>query len=307
MKINTKIRPMTYDRVFKSVLQDRKVRNYLIDMLSNITKIPKAEFKGKIVFKNSELSNIENKEKLKIADLIIELDNSVINLEMNKKLYLGLIDKNDRYLYKIREGMVYQGQKEINFKRIIQINFDYYKLFDDRMIIKFEMIDRKRGLVRSDYVDASNIEIYHVNLKKVEEMYYNKEKLTKLEKELVVMTLDNEKDLKNVTNGDKDLEKVAEKIVTLSREEELAGIYIKEEQDEWIRDRYKEEGLKIGRAEGLKLGIEEGRKKGLEQGLEKGIEKGIKKTAINLLKSNIDISIISSATGLSIEEIKKLK
>ena len=85
-------------------------------MLSNITTIPKEEFEGKIVFKNSELTNKENNEKLKIADLIIELDKSVINLEMNKKLYLGLIDKNDRYLYKIKEGYVYQGQKEIIFK-----------------------------------------------------------------------------------------------------------------------------------------------------------------------------------------------
>lgn len=105
------------------------------------------------------------------------------------------------------------------------------------------------------------------------------------------MTLDNEKDLKEVSNGDKELEKVAKKIVTLSREEELAGIYIKEDQDEWIRDRYKEEGLKMGREEGIKLGIKE----------------GIRETAKKLLKSNVDISIISSATGLSLEDIEKLK
>ena len=279
IKNETRVRPMTYDRVFKSVLQDIKLRYYLIDILSNITKISKEEFKGEIAFKNSELSANENKEKLKIADLIIELNKSVINLEMNKKLYLGLIDKNDRYLYKIKEGLVYQGQKEINFKRIIQINFDNYDLFDERSIIKFEMMDKERGLIRSDYVNASNIEIYHVNLKKIKDMYYNKEKLTKLEKELVIMTLDNEKDLKEVSNGDKELEKVAKKIVTLSREEELAGIYIKEDQDEWIRDRYKEEGIK----------------------------EGIRETARKLLKANVDISVISSATGLSFKEIEKLK
>lgn len=279
--------PMTYDRVFKSVLQDKELRNYLIDILSNITKIPKEEFKGNIVFKNSELSNNENNEKLKIADLIIELDKSVINLEMNKRLYLGLIDKNDRYIYKIKEGIVYQGQKEINFKRIIQINFDNYELFDERTIIKFEMIDKERGIIRSERVKASSIEIYHVNLKNIERMYYNKEKLTKLEKELVIMTLKDEKELKDISKGDKELEKVAKKIVTLSREEELQGIYIKEDQDEWIRDRYKEEGLKLG--------------------IEQGLKQGIKDTAKKLLKSNVDISIISSATGLSKEEIKKLK
>ena len=297
--MKNKIVPMTYDRVFKSVLQAKESRNYLIDILSNITGIPKEEFKGNIVFKNSELYNDEANEKLKIADLIIELDKSVINLEMNKKFYFGLIDKNDRYIYKLKEGLVYPGQKEINFKRIIQINFDNYQLFDERTIIKFEMMDKERGLIRSEFVNASNVEIYHVNLKKIEQMYYNKEKLTKLEKELAIMILNDEEKLKDISKGDKELEKVTKKIVTLSKEEELAGIYIKEEQDEWIRDRYKEEGLKLGKEEGLK----QGRKEGLEEGK----KEGIKETAKNLLKSNVDISIISFATGLSNEEIEKLK
>ena len=297
--MKNKIVPMIYDRVFKSVLQAKESRNYLIDILSNITGIPKEEFKGNIVFKNSELYNDEANEKLKIADLIIELDKSVINLEMNKKFYFGLIDKNDRYIYKLKEGLVYPGQKEINFKRIIQINFDNYQLFDERTIIKFEMMDKERGLIRSEFVNASNVEIYHVNLKKIEQMYYNKEKLTKLEKELAIMILNDEEKLKDISKGDKELEKVTKKIVTLSKEEELAGIYIKEEQDEWIRDRYKEEGLKLGKEEGLK----QGRKEGLEEGK----KEGIKETAKNLLKSNVDISIISFATGLSNEEIEKLK
>ena len=297
--MKNKIVPMTYDRVFKSVLQAKESRNYLIDILSNITGIPKEEFKGNIVFKNSELYNDEANEKLKIADLIIELDKSVINLEMNKKFYFGLIDKNDRYIYKLKEGLVYPGQKEINFKRIIQINFDNYQLFDERTIIKFEMMDKERGLIRSEFVNASNVEIYHVNLKKIEQMYYNKEKITKLEKELAIMILNDEEKLKDISKGDKELEKVTKKIVTLSKEEELAGIYIKEEQDEWIRDRYKEEGLKLGKEEGIK----QGRKEGLEEGK----KEGIKETAKNLLKSNVDISIISFATGLSNEEIEKLK
>ena len=37
--MKNKIIPMTYDRVFKSVLQAKESRNYLIDVLSNITGI----------------------------------------------------------------------------------------------------------------------------------------------------------------------------------------------------------------------------------------------------------------------------
>jgi len=50
---------------------------------------------------------------------------------------------------------------------------------------------------------------------------------------------------------------------------------------------------------------------GLEQGLEKGIQKGIQKKAVDtaraLLKENMSANKISEITGLSVEEIKRLK
>lgn len=57
----------------------------------------------------------------------------------------------------------------------------------------------------------------------------------------------------------------------------------------------KEEGRELGRQEGRQEGIEEGKK---EQAI---------KTAITLLKSNVDLSIISTSTELSVEELEKLK
>ncbi len=48
-------------------------------------------------------------------------------------------------------------------------------------------------------------------------------------------------------------------------------------------------------------------KLGEEKGIEKGVEKANRQTAIKLLNMNMDISIIEEATGLSKEEILKLK
>ena len=63
--------------------------------------------------------------------------------------------------------------------------------------------------------------------------------------------------------------------------------------------------------EGIEKGIEQGIEKGIEQGIEKGIEKGItvgvEKTAINMLKKNMDIDTIMELTGLSEEKIEELK
>ena len=50
-----------------------------------------------------------------------------------------------------------------------------------------------------------------------------------------------------------------------------------------------------------------GRQEGLEEGMEKGMQKMQKQFALNLLKKKTDISFIADTTGLSIEEIKKLK
>ncbi|MDO6994161.1 Rpn family recombination-promoting nuclease/putative transposase [Brachyspira innocens] len=69
-------------------------------------------------------------------------------------------------------------------------------------------------------------------------------------------------------------------------------------------------GNQIMLDEERKLVREEGIKEGIEQGIEKGKEEGIKETQISMAKNmknkNIDISLISELTGLSIEEIEKL-
>ena len=64
-----------------------------------------------------------------------------------------------------------------------------------------------------------------------------------------------------------------------------------------------EEGYKIGYEEGYKIGYEEGYKIGYEEGK----KKNSKKIALNLLEYNTPIDIISESTGLTVEEIKKLK
>ena len=56
-----------------------------------------------------------------------------------------------------------------------------------------------------------------------------------------------------------------------------------------------EKAYKIGYEEGYKIGYEEGKKK------------NSKKIALNLLEYNTPIDIISESTGLTVEEIKKLK
>ncbi len=61
---------------------------------------------------------------------------------------------------------------------------------------------------------------------------------------------------------------------------------------------------------GNQIMLEEERRLGIEEGFKKGIEKGIKEnqilTAKNMKNKNIDISLISDITGLSVNEIEEL-
>ena len=57
-------------------------------------------------------------------------------------------------------------------------------------------------------------------------------------------------------------------------------------------------------------GHQEGRKEGIQEGLEKGRQEGQKRAqqiVSNMFQNNMDISLISKVTGLSQNEIKKLK
>ena len=54
-------------------------------------------------------------------------------------------------------------------------------------------------------------------------------------------------------------------------------------------------------------GLIEGEAKGIEKGIEQGIEQGIEKIAINMLIDNEPLDKISKFTGLSQDEVVKLK
>ena len=70
-----------------------------------------------------------------------------------------------------------------------------------------------------------------------------------------------------------------------------------------IREHIKEEGIQ----EGIQKGIQEGIQKGRQEGRQEGIQKGIQKVVLSMLQEKADISFVSKVTGLSEDEIKKLK
>ena len=85
-------------------------------------------------------------------------------------------------------------------------------------------------ITRDDYIKKQEVEVYNIDLKKVKEKYDNKEVLNKLERYLLVMVLDTVEELREISKGDEVLEKVVDKIIELSKDEEIQKAYIQDIQ-----------------------------------------------------------------------------
>lgn len=111
------------------------------------------------------------------------------------------------------------------------------------------------------------------------------------------------------------IKEAVEELTGMSKDEELrrlAELREKGRRDEYARRQYAiEEGLREGRerglAEGRAEGLAEGRKEGRKEGVKEGKEKEKIDIAKNMLKKNIKVEDICEITGLTKEEIEKIK
>lgn len=286
--MDKKFIPLTYDKMFKMVLLSKEARSYLIDVISLITKIPKDSIKKNITFKNNEHRLSAISEKKKISDLVVDVGNGVINIEMNKDYYDGLLDRNHDYISKIRNNIISEAKTYKDMKRVIQINFDDFNIYKDKTILKFEMRDE------SGIKEGVALESYHVVLPNVRKKYYNKN-ADELIRKLGILVMKNNKELEKLIEENMELRPVGKKMIEISRDEELQGIYDGEEHERKVRNTLI--------ADAIEKGWYEGEEKGIEKGKRQSLEIVVKR----MLKEKINIEIIEKISGLSKREINDIE
>ena len=164
--------------------------------------------------------------------------------------------------------------KEYGFPAI-QVNFDDYDVGKKNKLVYHYSL--KSDEDESFYKDM--IEIFHINLLNVEKISYNEieiNKLSNMERICLMFKTRTRKDMAVLVKGDENLMDFKNIYEEIANDKELVDEYTKEELEK------------------LAYGDESAKK-----------EK--KKIAKNLLNKKVDIDIISSSTGLTIEEIEKLK
>ena len=240
---------------------------------------------------------------------MVRVGRNVINLEMNAKSYLGLVDRNVRYITKAFSELSLSGEDYEDTNIAIQLNFNLDWQYDDREIIKFVLMDPINNIVLPE-----SLQIYNINLLKFHEKYYNNIELSEFERAVTLLTLNKKEDMEKISEGVEGLMEANEEIKKLSENLGIIGVYDYEKQKEWewkqlAKESVKDDLLKI--EEGKKF-IEENSKileekgKALEED-KNSFEKEKKALAKRMLEMNLSIKDIIKTTGLSKKEIEELK
>ena len=273
-----------YDRAFKEVFGKEENKDILKKLLEEILQV---EIE-RIEYLNLE-RNVDNvKVKRKHLDLYLETNIGKIQVEVNTTNSKYVKPRNMSYLCDIYSHHTLVGQEYDQDTLIIQININYGQQ-DEKYIREYRLRDESG----KEYI--KNFIIYEINMEKYMKLWYNKnEKELEKSKYIVMLNLEKE-ELEKLSKKDKVVIKYMKEIERVNENPKFREYMSAEEDNKKIENSLKREWMEEGLAEGIKEGIKEGSYK-------RNIE-----IAKSLLKNKVDIEIITSSTGLSIEELEKLK
>lgn len=310
---NGKVIPANFDPVFKIVMLD--CPNYLAFLVSSFTNIPKERIKGRIRVQNSEHKLSNAKERKKTSDLIIKVDKMLANFEMNNRYFDGLFIRNEAYLGKIEGESLNVSEDYSNMNSFLQVNFNNFSHFKVKSpILKFYYTDMKNRII-----ETGKVKKYHISLPKLKKKYYNGDKLTKIEKALLILSIDKIKDLDEISKGDDDLMEAAKRIKEATFDINTIGLYDAEErrrQEDAMYLAYREKiatrrGYRNGRKAGVEHGYSQGFSQGISEGISQGISQGIEQernSIINaMLNKGLSYDTIAKITNIPNQDIKRMR
>ena len=276
------------------------------DLLENLVNATLSDFNFEEVKDLEIIDPFNLSENIDLKESIIDVkaktkDNKTVIIEFQLCGNKNFVDRIFYYISKNIVNELYEGEDYQEVQKIISINLlDFNLDFGDegKPHRCFKLIDTENQNISLDYIQMHLIEVQRfidiLENSTIEELKNNK-----------LLTWMKFFTSNNLENIEKEL-KEANPIMTKAIEE-----YKRFTSDDKLMRAYAaRDAFLVGQKMMLSRERKEGRLEGIEEGIKKGKLEGIKERNYSIAKSlkqmNMDNASISKATGLSIEEIRKL-
>ena len=267
--------PIVSDTMFKIMLGNESKKKFTAYFLSLILNRDKDLIEENMEFIKNDLDQDKFIEAKRSVDVIIKLDGKLYNIEMNNNKNILSLERNIDYATKLYSSSRKRGTK-YNYDYVFQININnFYFEGEEETIGEYELIninDSTKSL-------TDKLHFMYFYLPKMLEKYYNKDKLTELEKLLLVLNSKEVGEFSDIKEENSIMEDIEKDAYNASSDDEIIGLYDKEEEDEWMR-------------------------KALAY---QAAEKTRKENAINFMKIGTSLTDISKALEIDIKELEKIR
>ena len=270
------------DFVFKNIFGSEKNSKILISFL-NATLKPK-DLITSVEIKNTDLNKGYIEDKFSRLDVKATTSNEeIINIEIQLKNEYNMIKRSLYYWSKLYSEQLNEGEDYSILKRTICINILNFKYLKTR---KFHSAYRLKEIYSNEEL-TEVAEIHFIEIPKLEDCYD--------EKDMLVPWIEFLKDpesekVRNLEMSIEEIRQAKDELIKMSNDDTQRELY--EMRAKTLKDKIS--------------ALNEAERKGIQ----KGIQEGEKKKAIEIAKSLLDVldvQTISLKTGLSVDEINKLK
>ena len=280
--LNERILDLTIDVAFKKVFTAKENRWYLAFLISYCTKLDINYILKNMKMKNDFISSSNIKMKTGYSDILVEVDKKIINIEMNRNLSEKLIRKNKWYVNTLSSVNAEKNSKLD--KLIIQINISTKARIPKTNELLYEIVRMDKNLKVEDVYNSEII--YDINLEYLKEELYNKNKINREEKRLLIFIEQDKKILESLYKGDVKMKEIVNEVEEEKYKNDYSFLleYDKEALDEEIR--------------------QDELKKAREESYNEGIRNNKIEIAKKLLEKNISKEEIEKIIGMSLEKLE---
>ena len=290
--------PLKQDFMFTKIFNDENYDFVLYQLLSDALNVNKESFNNNIKYLNRYLKNFNKKNNLNKVDLLIkhkiftkdgEEKEKYTNIEIN--VFNSMLRRNRIYSNGIDDFSLDVG---FNIDHIVQVNFDFFDTNKLRLVSISQMKDQDNNIDINWYAMVYNISVnYALN------SWYNlvdaREK--KVANWCILMNTNDLETFKRKAEeimGKEDAEKLIYRVEELSCDKENIALFTKLSNEEMAFN------TRLAEAE-------RDAKKRYKDGVEEGSKENALVNAKNAIGLGLDNETISKITGLSVEEIEKIR